>query len=291
MKHARIPITEINRIRALHSLNLLDTGPEIIYERTTLIAKQAFNVPMACVCFVDESRVWFKSAQGVDIPEINRDISICGHAINQSVTDDPASRLFEITDTKSDSRFVDNPLVINEPKVRYYMGYVLQSIERENLGTLCIMDASPRTANENDKNLLIELGNMIDERLKEVQLANSLDFDDVAVASNVVCKVFEEMEALLRKKGISLAEWRILDKVAQSNFATPTKISKQLNLAASQISKTLELLEAKGFITRIRSIENCDRRLVKLECNEEGRELWSYGKRLGNQVVGKLRLH
>jgi len=153
------------------------------------------------------------------------------------------------------------------------------------------MDASQRTANENDKNLLIELGKMADERLKEVKLINSLDFDDVAVASSVVYRVFEEMEAMLRKKGISLAEWRILDKVAQSNFATPTKISKQLNLAASQISKALELLEAKEFITRIRSVENCDRRLVKLECNEEGRELWSYGKRLGNQVVGNLRVN
>ena len=291
MKDAPIPITEINRIRALHSLKLLDTGPERIYEKITLITKQAFNVPMACVCFVDTSRVWLKSAQGVDIPEISRDISICGHAINQSVTDDPVSRLFEITDTKSDFRFTDNPLVINAPMVRYYMGYVLQSIERENIGTLCIMDTSPRTANENDKNLLIELGTMIDERLKEVQLANSLDFDDVTVVSSVVYRVFEEMEALLRKKGISLAEWRILDKVAQSNFATPTKISKQLHLATSQISKALELLEAKGFITRKRSVENCDRRLVKLECNEEGHELWTYGKRLGKEVVGKLGVH
>jgi DNA-binding MarR family transcriptional regulator len=96
---------------------------------------------------------------------------------------------------------------------------------------------------------------------------------------------------MLKKKGISLAEWRILDKVAQSNFATPTKISKQLNLAASQISRALELLEAKGFISRIRSVENCDRRLVKLECNKEGRELWTYGKRMGKEVVVKLGLH
>jgi len=121
MKEAPIPITEIDRMRALHSLNILDTSPEKIYERTTLIAKQAFNAPMAYICFVGTCRVWFKSAQGVDIPEIGRDISICGHAINQIITDDHASRLFEITDTKSDSRFIDNPLVINAPKVRYYM--------------------------------------------------------------------------------------------------------------------------------------------------------------------------
>lgn len=291
MKDAPIPPTEKSRIRALHSLELLDTGPESIYERTTLIAKQAFNVPMACVCLVDSSRVWFKSAQGVDIAEIDRDISICGHAINQSITDDPVSRLFEINDTKTDLRFIDNPLVLNAPMVRYYLGYVLQSIEGENLGTLCIMDTHPRATNKNDQSLLIELGKMIDERLKEIQRSYNLDFDDVAVASNVVYRVFEEMEAMLKKKGISLAEWRILDKVAQSNFATPTKISKQLNLATSQISRALELLEAKGFISRIRSVENCDRRLVKLECNEEGRELWSYGKRLGKEVVGKLGLH
>ncbi len=291
MKHAPIPLTEKSRIRALHSLEILDTSPESIYDRTTRIAKQAFNVPMACVCLVDTSRVWFKSAQGVNISEIDRDISICGHAINQSITDNPISRLFEITDTKTDPRFIDNPLVINAPMVRYYLGYVLQSIDGDNLGTLCIMDTQPRSATENNQRLLIELGRMVDERLKEIEISYNLDFDDVAVASNVVYRVFEEMESMLKKKGISLAEWRILDKVAQSNFATPTKISKQLNLATSQISKTLEILEAKGFISRIRSVENCDRRLVKLECNEEGRELWSYGKRLGKEVVGKLGLH
>jgi len=291
MKFAKIPENEISRIRTLHSLKLLDTQPEDIYERATRISKQAFNAPMSCVCFVDTNRVWFKSKQGVDISEINRDISICGHAINQEITDDKYSRLFEITDTLKDDRFVDNPLVINAPMVRYYLGYVLRSVDGENLGTLCIMDSNPRTASNDDKSLLIELGEMLNERLSEIQVTNSFDFDDIAIASSIAYKMFGELDQSLKKRGISLTEWKVLDKVIQSSFSTPTQISKQLNIACSQVSKTLELLEAKGFITRLKSVKNTDRRLVKLECNPQGREIWNYGKRLSKEIVEKLRMH
>ncbi|MEM7402038.1 MAG: MarR family transcriptional regulator, partial [Pseudomonadota bacterium] len=254
----------------------------------THVALQSFKVPMAFVCFVDKNRVWFKSKKGVDIQEVDRKYSLCGHAITQDITDNSSSRIFEIPDTRADSRFADNPLVINEPMVRYYMGYVLQSISGEKIGTLCIMDNKPRNTDQSDKNLLIDLGAMIDERLNEIEVASKLDIDDVATVSSYTYRVFEEMNELLKKKGINFTEWRILDKVAQSNFATPTHIAKQLNIARSQVSKALELLEAKGLINRIRTVENCDRRLVKLECNEEGREIWDYGKRLSNQVVGNI---
>ncbi len=290
MKLAPIPENEIERLRALYVLKILDTKPEEIYDRVTRIAAKLFDVPMSSICFVDEKRVWFKSKQGLNVDEIGRSTSICGHTINQNITDNIYSRIYEIQDMSLDPRFSDNPIVINKPNIKYYMSYILQSTSGANIGTLCIMDNRPRNFSQKDKDLLIDLGQVIDKQLKEVNLVNNFSIDDIAIASDVAYKVFDEMDELLRRKGINLIEWRVLDKVVESSFATPTQISKQLGLARPKVSKILEFLEANGLIKRLRSIENTDRRLVKLECNEEGRDIWKYGKRLGNQVVGKLGL-
>ncbi len=290
MKLAPLPKNEVDRLRALYCLKILDTKPEEVYERVTRVASHLFNVPMSTLCFIDKDRVWFKSTQGVEVVETPRSTSICGHAICQDITNDVHSRVFEIPDTKLDPRFEDNPLVINKPNIRYYLGFILQTQSKANIGTLCIMDVKPRLASQKERNLLIDLGTMIDEMLKEVNIVNNFSINDVAIASSVTYKVFDEMGELLKRKGINLTEWKILDIVVQSSFATPTFIGKQLGLASSQVSKILELLEAKGLIKRMRSVENCDRRLVKLECKEEGRDIWHYGKRLGDQVVDKLGL-
>ena len=85
----------------------------------------------------------------------------------------------------------------------------------------------------------------------------------------------------------------MLDQIIQSesDFAMPSKICKKLEMANSQMSKILDALESKGLINRVRTLENCDRRLVKLECSQEGREVWRYGTKLGDKVVDKLRIN
>ena len=290
MKTVPIPDNEAERLRALYTLNILDTQPEDVYDRVTRIAAKLFDAKMSSVCFVDKDRVWLKSGQGLDTREIPRSESFCGYTICQNTTEDIRSRIFEVPDASTDPRFVDNPLVINEPRLRYYMGFVLKTTSNANVGTFCIMDTRPRQLDDNERDILIDLGNMVDERLKEVDIASNFNFYDLDIASKVTHKVFAEMDDLLKRKGINLLEWRVLDQVINTNFATPTQIGKKLGLASSQVSKLLELLEAKGLIRRVRSIEKSDRRLVKLECIAEGKEVWAFGKRMGDQIVEKIRI-
>lgn len=84
---------------ALRSLDILDTEPEERFDRLTRIAKRLFKVPIALVSFVDINRQWFKSCQGLEVKEMPRDISFCGHAI---LGDD----IFIISDTLLDDRFM-----------------------------------------------------------------------------------------------------------------------------------------------------------------------------------------
>src|SRR5438105_718424 len=137
MVEAPIPANEPERLAALYSLHILDTPAEERFDRVTRLALRLFDVPIAYVSIVDANRQWFKSACGIDRGETARGISFCGHAILQN---EPLI----ITDTLADLRFHDNPLVTDDPKLRFYAGCPLQTPSGHKVATLCIGDRAPR---------------------------------------------------------------------------------------------------------------------------------------------------
>jgi len=137
MMESALPVDELERQAAVQSLNLLDSPVDERFDRLTRLAQNVFNVPIALISLVDGKRVWFNSRQGVTENETPRDISFCGHAILQD-------GFFHIPDTQKDPRFADNPLVVNEPHVRFYVGTPLTSSDGYRVGTLCLIDTVPR---------------------------------------------------------------------------------------------------------------------------------------------------
>src|SRR5579862_8780075 len=128
---------EKQRLKVLWQYDVLDTVPEEIFDDLTELAARICEAPIAMITLVDEKRQWFKSKVGVTINETSRDISFCGRAIEQS-------DLFIIPDATMDQRFADNPLVISEPKIRFYAGAPLITPDGYALGTLCVIDKVPR---------------------------------------------------------------------------------------------------------------------------------------------------
>lgn len=169
-----IPSNEAERLHALRTLNILDTSHEERFDRVTRMAKRLFNVSISLVSLIDEDRQWFKSTQGLEALETSRDISFCGHAINQE-------GLFIIPNAIEDERFFDNPLVTDAPNIRFYAGYTLKLREGLNIGTLCLIDEKPRVMNEEDQQLLRDLGAMIEQEIKSIQLAT---LDELTLISN-----------------------------------------------------------------------------------------------------------
>jgi len=168
------PSDEAARLKALHSLDVLDTASEERFDRLTRLAKRMFGVPIALLSLVDENRQWFKSRVGLTVRETDRDISFCGHAIL-------GDGIFHIPDARVDDRFADNPLVAGEPFIRFYAGCPLRYLDGSKLGTLCIIDYEPRALDQEDLLVLQDLSELAEHELAAVQLAT---LDDLTKISN-----------------------------------------------------------------------------------------------------------
>ena len=138
MQKASIHTKESERIKSLKSYLVLDTETEEEIDNLTQLASEICETPITLVSLIDENRQWFKSKVGLDVNETSRDIAFCAHAINET------NDLLIIEDARTDKRFFDNPLVTNSPYVIFYAGIVLKSDEDLPLGTLCVIDNTPR---------------------------------------------------------------------------------------------------------------------------------------------------
>jgi diguanylate cyclase (GGDEF)-like protein len=169
-----LPSDEEERLQALSILNILDSAPEERFDRLTRLAKKMFDVPISLVSLVDKNRQWFKSHDGLDVTETSRDISFCAHAILHDKT-------FIVNDTLSDARFADNPLVTNDPHIRFYAGCPLKAPNGLNVGTLCIIDNKPRDFCAADLASLQDLVALVECELAAIHLAT---IDDLTGISN-----------------------------------------------------------------------------------------------------------
>ncbi len=168
------PIDETARLMSLHSLRIMDTPDEERYDRLTRMAKRLFNVEIALVSLVDSDRQWFKSKQGLDACETSRAISFCGHAILNS-------EVFVVSDALLDSRFADNPLVTGAPYIRFYAGCPIRDPGGFYIGTLCIIDSSPREMSDDDIAALRDLAEMVED---EIKVSSQVTVDDLTQVAN-----------------------------------------------------------------------------------------------------------
>ncbi|HBX38622.1 MAG TPA: PAS domain S-box protein, partial [Pseudohongiella sp.] len=167
MQKPSIPCNEPERLKALHDLELLFTEAEPRFDRITRLAQRLFGVESALISLVAEDIQWFKSRQGLEVTQTDRSVSFCGHTILQ---DD----FLVISDTHEDPRFSDNPLVTNAPNIRFYAGAPLKASNDQNIGTLCLIHPQPRSFTSQDKILLRDLADLVEQELMQTHLRGQL---------------------------------------------------------------------------------------------------------------------
>jgi len=128
---------EAARLAELVAYRVLDTAPERLFDDIVCLAQSLFGVATSTVSLIDDRRQWFKARAGLDVCETDRDAAFCAHTILEN-------EIMIVPDAHADVRFMDNPLVLGSPFIRFYAGAPLTTPAGFNIGTLCIFDPEPR---------------------------------------------------------------------------------------------------------------------------------------------------
>jgi len=163
-----IPPDDSERVAALRRLRLLDTPPEPAFDRIVRATARMLGVPTALVTLVDADRQWFKARLGLDAEETPRELSFCAHVVARR---EPMI----VLDTHKDPLFADHPVVVANPKVRFYAGAPLITSDGYALGTLCAVDYAPRQEfSDTDRQRLIDLAGAVVDAIEARRVSHFL---------------------------------------------------------------------------------------------------------------------
>ncbi|ESA36977.1 ghkl domain protein [Leptolyngbya sp. Heron Island J] len=162
MPAAPIPENDADRLAELHYYRILDTPAEASFDELTRLAAYICQSPVGLISLVDKHRQWFKSVCGLDISETPRQQAFCGYTILDNAP-------FVVEDASIDARVNDNPLVLSDPKIRFYAGIPLVSPRGHALGSLCVIDFVPKKLNQSQidglKTLASQVMQLLEARL------------------------------------------------------------------------------------------------------------------------------
>ena len=150
---------EATRLQAVQRFDILDSEPDVAFDRITALSARRFEVPISLISIVDENRIWFKSKYNLPVAEIERSPGLCASAI---MSDKP----YIINDATSDIRSKHNPLVTGDFGLRFYAAIPLVESSGCRLGTLNVIDFKPRSTSENEITDLTDLAGLVMDHME-----------------------------------------------------------------------------------------------------------------------------
>lgn len=223
-----IPQNEASRIQELINLEILDTYVEEEYDKITALAAEVFDTPIALVSLIDVDRQWFKSRHGLSTDQTPRELAFCAHAINNP------DEVFVVNDATKDKRFLDNPLVTQDPNVIFYAGMPIKMSSGNAMGTICVIDNKPRTDIGPDKIKILEFLAGQVERLLELR------------------KETLKLERANKKLQFQTESFERFSKIASHELRSPlNNISLMINLFEDRLSSNMNMM-SKKYLDEIR---------------------------------------
>ncbi len=137
----------------------LDTVQDEALHRVTAMAARLFSAPISIVSVVDRGRTWFKSHYGPEVEEIARTVDLTTATI-------PQAEPVIIEDGRIDPRSKDSHLVTGPLGLRFYVGVPIKRADGETVGTLSVLDFTPRPATEEEVTNLEDLAALVASHLE-----------------------------------------------------------------------------------------------------------------------------
>ncbi|OQS07354.1 hypothetical protein THRCLA_00631 [Thraustotheca clavata] len=134
---------ELQRLRELYKLNILDSPPDDIFDIMCENVQQILETSVAAISFIDQERQWFKSRLGLLQTYIARHVSLCAPMLVTKMS-------IAIPDLKYDKQFQNNPLVTGAATIRFYASAPIIS-HGHVIGTVFVFDQFPRSPQSCDR--------------------------------------------------------------------------------------------------------------------------------------------
>jgi diguanylate cyclase (GGDEF)-like protein/PAS domain S-box-containing protein len=145
---------ETRRLAALHEYLVVDVLSNPVFVRLAGMTARLFGTSMAAISIIGEDDQLIKAAYGLEVCQIPREHSFCTYTIL-------SDKALVVADALEDPRFRRNPMVVNQPGIRFYAGVSLETPDGYNFGTLCVMDIAPRHLNEGQAEVLHDVAGMV----------------------------------------------------------------------------------------------------------------------------------
>lgn len=158
MAHTGYLLDETQRLAILHGLSILDTPPEEEFDRITWLGATLFQVPVCLLGMIDQHRIWFKSKWGTRTNESPR-----SGAFDEQVLHTGQSLL--VCDAAEHEIFSRHPNVLGEPHIRFYASAPVFHKDGAILGTISLMDHSPRKLSQDAQGQLQTLAEIASDTL------------------------------------------------------------------------------------------------------------------------------
>ena len=184
-----------------------EAEPAQAFDDLTLLASQICGTPIAFMTLVDDNGHRVEACIGIDGTAASRGGTFHAHTIKQD-------SLFVVADTLDDDRFREHPLVVGEPRIRFYAGSSLVTHDGHAAGTLCVIDRVPRMLTPEQQAAVDALG-----RLAVAQLGLRRNLSELALA--------------LRARGLREAAQRRLVRELQGELASAKQLGALLRFSSA----------------------------------------------------------
>lgn len=163
-----------DRLIALQALDILDTPAELGFDRIADLLRLIFDVEIGIVSMIDAHRQWYKSVFGLETSEAALNGTFCRYTL-------ALGRPVIVKDATKDTRFADNPHVVDGPRIRFYAGAPIINSKGLVIGTICAIDKKVRDFGERETAIIVHLAALV---MRELELRQEAATDFLTGASS-----------------------------------------------------------------------------------------------------------
>ncbi|TDH65797.1 hypothetical protein CCR75_007196 [Bremia lactucae] len=231
-----VSVYEVDRLRALHALKVLDSESEQSFDLICDLAKTRLSCPMAAVSFLDEHRQWFKASVGLAHKMIPRKMAFCAYTVY-------ACEPMVVLDTLQDTRLQQNPLVVGAAGIRFYAAApIIDPNSGYAVGSVFVLDTRPREACDVSilERLALALGQNFVQIASDAASFKSVCQSKVALDNNAHDKALRQESHKLAHI-IPIKEPLSIGKIGTSTSSSSGGLFPlQISMASSRLDKDVD---------------------------------------------------